>query len=216
MINMYFDTETTGLNPTVNDIVQLSCVLEGPGIYREFNEFCKPFSMKDISPDALKTNGQTMEKIATYQTPQELFAKLKVFLSGINFKDGNKITLVGQNTVFDCAMLKKFFFKNGFNSEAFDRVFNLKFVDLLSITHLLKMNGLIDPENLKLTTIAAYFGIEMENAHDAFCDVKTTYALMKEIGRIYLRTPQEVDINIVKKDTPIYVFFTKLSEQQSN
>ena len=67
---LWFDTETTGLNPHNNDIIQIAgCVVIGREIVEDFEFLCKPFKPENVEQKALDTNGRTVEEIIQLLLP---------------------------------------------------------------------------------------------------------------------------------------------------
>ena len=54
---VYFDVETSGLDPEVNGVLQLAMIIEVDNkIVDEVNLFIKPFTSDIVDPEALKIN----------------------------------------------------------------------------------------------------------------------------------------------------------------
>jgi len=171
---LYFDTETTGLSPWKNDVVQIAGIIEIDGKIEDAFEFkCQPHSYENIQQKALDTNGFTIEQLRTFQSPQLVKMLITdIFDKYINKRDKeDKFYPAGQNVQFDIDMMRQFFRKAGDNF--WGSYCNYHKIDLLALTTVLKYKGIIDVPNLKLVTIAKYLGIEFD-AHDALADIKTT------------------------------------------
>jgi DNA polymerase III epsilon subunit-like protein len=74
---LWFDLETTGLSPIKNDIVSLACLLEIDGYIQDtlYLEM-QPVNWDTISPEALKINGYTHERLKTFMAPEVVWSNL--------------------------------------------------------------------------------------------------------------------------------------------
>ena len=105
----HFDTETTGLDAVKNDIIQIAGIIEIDGeVMEEFHFKCQPHSYENISPQALKINGYTVEQLKTFEDPHVIHKKLvDIFSKYIDKYDReDKFYPAGQNIRFDMGFLK--------------------------------------------------------------------------------------------------------------
>jgi DNA polymerase-3 subunit epsilon len=183
----YMDTETTGLDPKSNDIIQLAYLIEIDGeIKEEGNLFVQPFSYENISLEALVVNKKTVEEIKTYPTPIDVYRHLQSILNKyINrYNKLDKFIPCGYNVRFDIDFLQSFFLKN--NDKWFGAFFDYHFIDPMPIINVLNYKGSINLVNAKLITACENFGITID-AHDALSDIKATRELMQKIMKEYLK-----------------------------
>ena len=74
---IYFDTETTGLDPVKNDIIQLACIIEIDNqVVDEFEFKIKPFDFQNISQEALDVHGYTLEMLREFPGPDIILTSL--------------------------------------------------------------------------------------------------------------------------------------------
>jgi len=215
---LYLDTETTGLNPVINDIIELGAIIEVKGERKEeFKAVCRPFNMKSISRKALETNQHTMDMIETYPDPKEVFKKFILFLGKyFNGKDfNNRYVLVGQNVDFDKRFLKAFFHKCGYDEYAFNKVIHYQSIDLLGLSFLLRAKGLIPNGKLKLEVMTKLYGIKQAKEHDALEDIRSTYDILKKIEKLFIRNPEEIDLSLLDDQTPLYAHLLNISQSKS-
>jgi DNA polymerase-3 subunit epsilon len=176
---IYIDTETTGLDHKVNDIVQLAYIVEIDGEIKERGDILiQPVDYNAISPEALKIQGRTLEMLKGHLEPKVAFDKFVTLLEKyINkFDRTDKFYICGYNVGFDLEFLKSFFTKMG--CPYFGSYFNYKTLDVYSIVKILEYLGEIKTKDLKLVTVCDAYSIEL-NAHDAQSDINATRFLFK-------------------------------------
>jgi DNA polymerase-3 subunit epsilon len=179
---LWFDCETTGLDPVKNDIIQLAGIIEIDG--KEVDEFdfkCQPFSYDNITLDALAKNKFSLEDIKGFEMP------LKVKIDFVNiigkycdkFDKNDKFYPAGYEVSFDINFISQWFQKCGdkFFGSWIDRRRPLDPRYLLSI---MDYQGIISLPDYKLETVANHFGIAI-NAHDAFSDIQATRYIFKKV-----------------------------------
>jgi DNA polymerase-3 subunit epsilon len=182
---LYFDVETTGIDPKLNDIVQLSGIIEIDGVEKErFNLNAQPKNYDSINPEALEVTGLTLEQIKSYPPP---VATLKRFCEILGryvdkYNKNDKFYPAGYNVRFDLDFLQQFFLKNGekYGSGTWQ---NWQAIDGLPICHFLAYKGILKLENYKLSTVCKHFDIEIQ-AHDALSDIEATRNLLKKFDSI--------------------------------
>jgi DNA polymerase III epsilon subunit-like protein len=173
---LYLDTETTGLDPKKNDIIQIGGIYEKDGIViEEFDIKMQPLSYDNIEPKALETNGFTIEQIRTFPTQKEGYDAFVKKIQGYEGKD--KFSLVGQNCRYDIDMTIELFNKNGRKGLFFGLIDLTHYFDVMSICKALKHMGYIDVPKCNLEELAKYFGVVNNKAHDALEDVRVTKAI---------------------------------------
>ena len=172
---IFYDLETTGLDPVINGIHQLSGCIEIDGNVAEYFNFkMKPFPKDELEPKALEVGGITIGDLATYPEPQEVYKKfLSLMGKYVNkFDKKDKFFLYGYNNrKFDDNFLRSWFDKIG------DKYFGSWFCQYTSDIMVLAVEYLLedipDMENFKLMTVAKHLGIEIDEtkAHDAVYDI---------------------------------------------
>ena len=183
---LYIDTETTGLDPVKNGILQISGIVEiNNEQVEKFDIKIKPFETDEINPKSLDICKISLEDIKGFTSPEEGFKQLlEIFDRHVNRYDKNdKFVFCAYNADFDIGFLKEFFIKNG------DKYFfaYVKYIkDPFQVVKYLAASRLIDAKNNKLGTICEYFGIEFKNAHDAMADVIAVMELSKRLDILLL------------------------------
>lgn len=185
---LWFDMETTGLDPNRNAMIQLAMLMDINGelvdaAYFEFQPFqkdyieirdgipCQWFSFDPEIVGILPITNITVQTLFTYVLPstQKINAFLQKHIS--KFDKTDKAYIGGYNVPFDIAFLSKFFEKCA--DKYLGSYINRKQIDVLSMLYLLDFHRKIKLENYKLETACKHFGIELE-AHNPMSDIKAT------------------------------------------
>jgi DNA polymerase-3 subunit alpha len=176
---LWVDVETTGLDPVVNDVIQLAAIaiVDGKRHELSFNEFCQPTNYDSVSDEALKVNNISRSQLATFQSAEQMVNR---FIKFCDQFPGIKFTLAGYNVGFDRDFISSLFTKVNKEQE-FNRVFNGELRDLYKRARALKAQGQLKTLNVKLSTLCAHFNIEI-NAHDALSDISATIQLDRVIA----------------------------------
>lgn len=183
---LYLDTETTGLTDN-SAIVQIAGAIEIDNeVVKWFNIRCKPHEGADISESALKTIGLTIEELNQEQEPEQALKELeKVFSKYIDrYNKNDKLIMICHNYPFDFRMLYNFYSRlnNKFMGSFIDFKLN---VCTLNLVKSLQVMGILPIlENNRLETWCRYFGVTLENAHDALEDIRATREVYKNIDRV--------------------------------
>lgn len=171
---LWFDVETTGLDPVKNDIVTLSALIEIDGkVERSLDLKIQPIDWGNIEEEALKINGLTVEEMKTFDSPKIAHEKLVAFFERyINRYDStDKFQPAGYNITFDMLFLAEFFKKCG--DKYFGSWVDYHKFDVATLVQFLHLKGTLDLENYKLVTVGNAMGIEFK-AHDAKADIIAT------------------------------------------
>lgn len=184
---LYLDVETTGLNPSINDIVQLACIPVIDGVeQKSFNQFCQPLNWSAIEQEAVKVHGITEEMMRGYQSQSQLLKNLVDYLKSF----GTKFTIAGYNCNFDKSFIGAAFSKNGLGSD-YPKYFNNDIRDVYVRARAIKSK--LKSTKLKLVNLAEEFGIEIK-AHDALSDIIATIKVDRKISEIIGEDFEEISI----------------------
>lgn len=178
----WLDTETTGTDENVNDVIQVAILIDiGGRIVDEFKGVCRPHDFTTIEPRALEVNGLNIDQLRGFPPPKQLHDDIeKLFGKHVDKYDtGDKFTLAGMRTDFDAQFMKSFFMKCG--DKWWGSWCNWRHLDLIAFARLLRWTGHLDIENDKLVTICNAIGVPLDNAHDAMADIKATRAAFIEL-----------------------------------
>ena len=187
-IIMYYDLETTGLQPLVNGIHQIAGIIEVNGRVTEtFNINMRPSGFHVIEPKALETSNLTIDDIMNNPYSQEEgFSEFIGILSRyvkpyVKAKDKDRIFKIGYNSSsFDNNFLQQFF---KYNNQ--DRLFFSFFYSDSPDVMVLCSDRFIDERrsfnDFKLSTLARRFGLPVNESrlHEALYDVELTRMVYK-------------------------------------
>ncbi len=202
---LFFDCETTGLDPNRNGLIQLAMIMDIDGdIVDELYLEIRPFIIDelDLSPKisfALakdrSLNGQndgllpvtsiSVPMLMQFKSPQVALGQINAFLQKhiSKFDKNDKAYIGGYNVLFDIAFLSKFYEKCGV--KYLGSYINWRQLDVRQMLYMLDFEGKISLENYKLATACAHFGIELE-AHNPLSDIRATRELFYKLrSRVY-------------------------------
>lgn len=173
----FVDTETTGLDKNIHEIIEIAALIYDPVEKRVIGEWEKkifPRNIETASPEALKINGY-------YDNPGSYKADAKSAM--IKF---NSITrdcmIVGQNIDFDIGFIKKTMAE--FNiAPNFDRHRKL---DTQSLAWFAVKES--DIQKLSLAGLCDHFGVSNINEHRALADCRRAFGVYKCLEEIYLKS----------------------------
>lgn len=176
----WFDTETTGVYPQQNAMIQLAGMIEINGIIKEeINLLFRPAEGRVIETRALEVNHRTASELLEFPHLAVGIGSLKkTFKKYIDQYDrDDKFIPAGFNTSFDCDFLRDTFYQSGDQYGIGSWMFNVN-LDVRSWVSLLVAHTGLRLPNYKLVTICNHFGIQFDGgAHDAFADIKATREL---------------------------------------
>lgn len=158
-----FDTETTGLNPDEDEMVQFSaCDFNGQVL---LNTYIRPTKHTEW-PEAEKVNHISMETVKDAPVLADVADKIKTIMSSADY-------LVAYNMSFDLGFLRPVFVPER-KQEKIDVM--LDFARLFGEIH----DYYGDYKWQKLATAAAYYGHSF-NPHDSLNDVLATLHVFKQM-----------------------------------
>ena len=159
------DTETTGLNPKEDYIIQLSGIKFNPETFEvlgERNWYIEPIHKYEITPGAFEAHGITKEFLKEHgRSIKEVGPEFIKFMEGCD-------VLTYNGNSFDMKFIDKDLRLIGLEFNFEGRQFYDSFA----------MECKFNPRNLS-TVYKNYTGLEMEGAHDALNDVRATIEVFK-------------------------------------
>jgi len=179
---LYFDTETTGTNPEINEITQFAAIVEIDGeVKEEVNWRCQPANWDAVDVQALEVTGIGIEELKTFDPPAEMFKKIsELFNKYIDKYDKNdKFYPAGHNVGFDLDFLQSFWKKHGdeYGTGSFQ---NWRSLDSRVLANFLIAEEIIECKDMKLGTLCEVFNIEIDQ-HDALSDIRATRMLVLKL-----------------------------------
>ena len=168
---LWLDTETTGLSPDKNGIIEIGIIIDFDyELKHKIQHTMKPTG-RYVDKTALEINGFTRDQIKGFIPWEELYTD---FIDGLaDIAEGDSFILAGQNVAFDNRFMlswekqcepgwSKLVQQNGF-------------IDTMDLFKRLQGKGRIDSgESKKLGNICEVLGIELGNAHTAMADIEAT------------------------------------------
>lgn len=163
LVRIYLDTETTGLDPTVNEVIEVAVVREEvaypytqPGtITLMWSRKVAPWHLETASPEALKVNGYTPEKWVNAQPFSVIAGELVEHL-----KDG---TIIGHNPKFDTGFIAAELKRAGIEARIPHRT-----IDTTTVAYMAW--GLDGNLKLSLDSLRDHLGLSRDGAHTALQD----------------------------------------------
>jgi len=186
-----FDTETTGLNPKVDRIIEIAAIRFQITEQHSLQEIERlhmyirpPFLISDVITGL---TGITNESLLSQPYEEDVFEQIKAFF-------GNTPNVIAaHNTQFDMKML----------SALYERNLGGQLVPVYQLDTLEMARDLVKAEevkNYKLETLATLFGFADDvQFHSAVEDVKVTARLFELFYKEYLETSNEKENNILMK-----------------
>lgn len=162
----WVDTETTGIDPTKDSIVELYAILDKSE--EEIELQCRPVPESRITKEALAINRKTVEEIQQYPPAEDSVQYLIHKLIPVVNNSG-KLIISGWNAFFDYQFLRQMFARE-FCKPVFDEIFSYHVLDVSSIALMcLNQEWIKIYREISLSVFTEYLGIDHE-PHSAKSD----------------------------------------------
>lgn len=169
----FFDCETGGLDPRVADCVEVACIVTKSNGRDVVDEYVAKVNPKlPVDPGAAKVNGYAAEKWAA-EGAIEMDAAMFRMLSM-----ARDAVFVAHNAPFDWG-----FFQTAMSLRAQRWPGDYHRICTVSLSVPLLQSGRVP--NLKLNTIAEYFGVVHEGQHTAMGDVRACRDVYRKLSELY-------------------------------
>lgn len=187
---IFLDLETTGTEPRLHSIHQISGLVEiDEVIIEEFNYFTQPHPKARYEPAALRIAGKTEEEMKAYPPMKEVHKSFTTMLSKYvdKYDPKDKAFIVGfNNRAFDDFFIRAWFEHCG--DEFFGSWFYPDTLDVMPLACEYLLTRRTDMSSFKLKRVAIELGIEVikEELHNASYDVELTRQIYRIVtGREY-------------------------------
>ena len=186
-VKMFYDLETTGLNPKLHSIHQIAGMFEVDGVIVErFNFKTKPHPKAQIEAAALRIGGVTAEQIQSYPDMIDVYRDFSKMIGKYVLVEDRSdgIYLCGYNNrKFDDVFLLAWFQQN--KDELFFARFRTESLDVEVLAAEYLLDRRRDMPSFKLKRVAMEVGLEVDTdrLHDGEYDVQLTYDIYKIVTR---------------------------------
>lgn len=179
---IFFDTETTGLNPATCQIIELAMLTVVDGeIVEEYDRFVKMDGR--LPPNISQLTGIT----------DEMLDELGVSEAKIAEDLKNRLTpgtlMVAHNCQFDLSFVY-YLLRRHYPDEADEIVMNLDWLDTLTVVK----DRMEYPHTLK--KVVEHYGLDDVNFHRAIDDTRALYEVYKKLKYDPLYSPDEINLYI--------------------
>lgn len=174
---LFLDTETGGLDPFKDSLLQVGLVAYIDGKIADKKFISIKQESYSVTAEALKYNKLDLYK-DVYENgckPREALDEVIDFIQR-NFND--RPILVGHNVSLDKYFLKQLFNKQ---NESIDKHINHRMIDTMSLLWGLHIANRIPKEACSSDGAFKYFNIEVKNRHNALDDCTATVKLYEEL-----------------------------------
>ena len=176
MILTVLDTETTGLDPDIHEIIQIatiSYVVSGEGdryVTKKYEKKINPQQLHTASEKALEINGFSLEEWKGSSNALEVMLETKEIIEGSDI-------LVGQNLIFDLNFIHEICHRNEVDPPIFP-----PYIDTKSIAdRLVRANWL---QRSGMDYLVEHYDVKVEGrAHTALVDCERTMLVFDELMR---------------------------------
>jgi DNA polymerase-3 subunit epsilon len=162
---VFIDEETTGLNPHLHEIIEISLIKVCPIKGRTtFTSKISPVHVEYSHPKALEINGYNAKEWRGAPDAEIVMSRVAELTAGC--------TLVGHNISFDEAFIFETCFRHGIRCK-----YDKKLIDTITLAH----EHLYNLESHSMDSIREYFG--WADGHRARIDVLQTMVLYYKLRR---------------------------------
>lgn len=183
------DTETTGLDKDLNEIIELSMIrlfLDGSREEEQKTWLMKALKPETITDEALKINGHKREDILcltahgkeNYINPKELLPKIENWIAEDDVTSADRI-LGGQNIMFDFDIMESTWKRHGvIDTFPFQLGHNKLTIDTKQLALFIDIIAGKRRKFYNLGSLIKAYGIKKEKAHRADADTRMTKDLL--------------------------------------
>lgn len=184
MILTVLDTETTGLDSDIHEIIEIAAItylLDKEGnryVLKKFESKINPQQLHTASEKALEVNGFTLEKWKGAPNASEVMPDIKEIIEQSDI-------LIGQNLIFDLNFVNEVCHRNNIDPPSFPPYIDTKSIaDRLVAANWIQRSG--------MDYLVEHYDVKVEGrAHTALVDCERTMLVFDELLR---DVNQEYDI----------------------
>lgn len=179
---LFLDIQTTGLKPLLNEIIEISALLEVNGkLTSSFHAKGRPANIETtFAPEALQAQNLTIKDLLAYPDRLDFFNKFAEFLNkNVNTKDSNDYYILA---VYNESFIKDFlfqFFKEQKNFN-FGNYFFKYSLDIMDYAKIYFFAGRLITPDLKFINVCKAKNIELKE-YSSIEKVKALYKLYKAL-----------------------------------
>lgn len=197
MIYIWFDTETSGINPKIHSVLTAYFAVynEDLEFVDELELFLKPDNSVVVADEqALKINNINLEdhlknpRTLTYSEGKE---KIIEFFEKHKPKGRSRLRPSGHNIEFD----KGFILNQLMEEEEWSKFIHHSSIDTYRIFTFLQDIEMVPSDVSKLGDLVDYFNIPKRDAHDAREDVKMNIELYKKIKSMFIEMKNKTSLS---------------------
>jgi DNA polymerase III alpha subunit (gram-positive type) len=173
----FIDTETTGLNPDVHEVIEFACIIarqiDRPGrgplleIVEEFEMKIKPEHIERAEEQALRINGYNEDEWIFAIDQKNAWEHIAKKVAGCN--------MVSHNITFDHGFVSK-----SFERYAVENTFHFHKIDTISMAFA-RLYDVPQAQKFSLRALCELFKIENTKAHTALADTRALYEVYKKM-----------------------------------
>ena len=183
MIQLWVDTETTGLDPAISAAFEIAMLVFDNGKFLEEKVFhLNPLTETiQFSEEAYRVNGVSEETIKSYPPAETVMREIADWLVSFLFPPDqeDKFVFAGYCANFDYGHLKALFDRYDISMDYF---FDGRIIDVYELVKKAYAKGIIKfTPNKKLETITKALGIPHNAAHSALSDIWAARKLYETI-----------------------------------
>lgn len=182
------DTETTGLDPKKNEVIQVAAVVCSPDlkVLGTISFKLHPERPETATKKALEINGYSPRTWkAKFRTHKKAWLHFNKELRKIAGR--SKVSMVGQNVKFDYRFMREEYRRAGVKFP-----FNRDMLDVIDVAKLWCRAAGITLSSYRLENLCRLSGVTNARAHDALADAKATLGVLKWFVRELNRRGKDV------------------------
>lgn len=179
MIQLWIDTETTGLDIYNDSIIQLACIVRVDGEETERHNWkMRPYRKNKVDAGATRAHGITQAEAETFPDQEIAFKEFCDMMDRYKLGIDDKAYFCGYNSEFDLQMVMKWFEYNGRYNFTY-KIFTPDWDVMRILGPVFAINNVRQyMPNFKLVTVyKTLFNEDYSDAHDAMADIEATIRL---------------------------------------